>query len=76
MVQVKRFKAIRSFQCKVLICMHVLTQPKYAQQRLTEVNGEMDKFIVRVGNFNTPPLVTYKVADKNSARWRRFQNVN
>lgn len=47
--------------------MHSLAEraSKYMKQKLVEVKGEMDKYSIAVGNFDTPFLVTARTNRKS-----------
>ena len=51
MIKGSILKTQQSFVC---IYMPKNRQSKYMRQKLIELQGEIDKFIIRVGDFNIP----------------------
>ena len=62
MIKGSILKTQQSFVC---IYMPKNRQSKYMRQKLTELQGEIDKFIIRVGDFNIPPSESRSRRQKN-----------
>lgn len=51
-------------------CVLNIRDSKYIKQKLIEVEGEIDRYIMIVGDFNIPLSIIYRISRKSGRIWK------